>query len=431
MIKQTNHKQTKIGEIPDGWILANVEDFAELRKESYRPNGENESPYIGLEHINQDSLSLNGVGNSSEVISNKYRFYSGDILFGKLRPYFRKVYHPNFDGVCSTDIWVLKPKNQNNADFLFYFVANSDFVNMASSGSTGTKMPRANWDQIKNSQWVVPIPNEQQQIAFVLSTLDDKIELNRRMNKTLEEMGKALFKYWFVDFEFPDDNGKPYKSSGGEIVNSELGKIPKGWLVKSLSDIADFQNGFAFYTLGYSLSGMKVVDLLNIDTLGIFKESDRDKFVSEEIYMNPRFAQYILRKDDLVMAMTDMTQDMGILGKCGRIYHSDKFILNQRIGRFRARKGINVNFLQSYLNSPIINEHLKNVSLGTVQKYVNTYHIMELKFIIPPKNIMTLYSSLVDSVYTKIRDNNFEIRTLTQLRDSLLPRLMSGKLRVN
>jgi len=99
----------------EGWKTYKLKEVAELRKVQYQPNGE-DLPYIGLEHIEQQTLRLNGIGSSKNVISNKYKFISGDILYGKLRPYFRKVYMPKFSGVCSTDIYVI---NLTFASFVY------------------------------------------------------------------------------------------------------------------------------------------------------------------------------------------------------------------------------------------------------------------------------------------------------------------------
>jgi len=175
---------------------------------------------------------------------------------------------------------------------------------------------------------------------------------------------------------------------------------------------------------------LKVVDLLNIDEQGNFKESERDKFIAREIAGQDKFKKYLLKKDDLAMVMTDMTQSMGILGKCARIRESDKYILNQRICRFRA-KHVDTYFLQTYLNSETINSKLKEVSLGTVQKYFNTSHIKELDFIIPVEKVMEEYSFIIKPIYKKMESNLSEVYLLEQLKKSLLPRLMSGRLRVN
>ena len=185
------------------WKTYKLGEIAEIRKEQIVSNGI-EQPYIGLEHIEQQSLRLNGVGSSDNVVSNKFKFYNGDVLYGRLRPYFRKVYKPNFDGVCSTEIFVIKPKKDIDKGFLFYLVATEEFTNIANSGSSGTHMPRADWKQLEKSEWQLPNLSTQTAIAQILTSLDDKIELNLQMNQTLEAMAQALFKEWFVNFNFPD-----------------------------------------------------------------------------------------------------------------------------------------------------------------------------------------------------------------------------------
>ncbi len=207
----------------NGWGKYKLEDFAKLVKNQYKPNKVEELLYIGLEHIEQQSLRINGTGNSKNVISQKYKFSSGDILFGKLRPYFRKVFRPKFDGVCSTDIWVIKAKKDFDQGFLFYFLANQSFIDACNSGSSGTRMPRADWDHLSETEWDIPPYPTQRRIADILSALDDKIELNRQTNATLEAIAQTIFKEWFVDFNFPGGTG--------EMVESELGMIPKGWRV--------------------------------------------------------------------------------------------------------------------------------------------------------------------------------------------------------
>ncbi|NLB79881.1 MAG: restriction endonuclease subunit S, partial [Clostridiaceae bacterium] len=126
------------------WQTYKLGEIAELRKEHVAPKGKRQ-PYIGLEHIEPQNLRLKGIGDSQDVISNKYKFYNGDILYGKLRPYFKKVYQPKFEGVCSTDIYVIKNKETIDRTLLFYLVASEKFTNIANSGSSGTRMPRAVW----------------------------------------------------------------------------------------------------------------------------------------------------------------------------------------------------------------------------------------------------------------------------------------------
>lgn len=130
-------------------------DSAALIRNTVKPEDSNGARYIGLEHIEQGTLHLNGYGSANDVSSAKSQFKAGDILFGKLRPYFRKVVRAPFDGVCSTDIWVVRAKDGIDQGFLYYWMASQEFVNFSMQGSEGTKMPRAKWEHI--SRHKIPI----------------------------------------------------------------------------------------------------------------------------------------------------------------------------------------------------------------------------------------------------------------------------------
>ena len=166
--------------------------------------------------------------------------HEGDILFGKLRPYFKKVVVAPFDGICSTDIWVVRATEKCDQTYLFYWMASQEFIDIANQGSEGTKMPRAKWNHVARINKEIPDMTEQVRIGRTLLAFYDKIELNQCMNETLEAMARALFKAWFVDFEpvKAKMHGEPYPLPDevmalfpDELVESELGLIPKGWRV--------------------------------------------------------------------------------------------------------------------------------------------------------------------------------------------------------
>jgi type I restriction enzyme S subunit len=159
-------------------------DHTYLGKNKVDPEGiDPDIKYIGLEHIGEGTLSLNGFGYASDVNSSKAVFEKGDILFGKLRPYFRKVIIAPFDGICSTDIWVVKPKNGIDRNFLFYWMASQDFVDEVTRSSEGTRMPRAKWEIASK----IEIPDvdivNQKKIGEILHALDQKIHLNQQTTK--------------------------------------------------------------------------------------------------------------------------------------------------------------------------------------------------------------------------------------------------------
>ena len=236
------------------WSTVNFNDCAEIVQEKVLPSTKGDALYIGLEHIGEGTLSLSAEGIASDVTSTKTKFRTGDILFGKLRPYFRKVVQAPREGVCSTDIWVVRAQDGVDQRYLYYCMASKDFVDFANAGSEGTRMPRATWAHVSRYAVTIPPLDEQRSIAHILGTLDDKIELNRQINQTLEEMAHAIYKDWFVDFgptRAKLEGREPYLPSElwdlfpDRLVESELGEIPEGWEVKALDEIADFRNGLA------------------------------------------------------------------------------------------------------------------------------------------------------------------------------------------
>ncbi len=193
--------QTKINATKTKWETRNFGDCAVLIRDTVPPSQFGDEPYIGLEHIGEGTLQLIGIGTATDVSSTKARFRSGDILFGKLfgklDPDSRKVVRPRFSGICSTDIWVVRPAEGVDTGFLFYLMASQEFANIAMRGSEGTIMPRAKWDHVSRIKVMLPPLPEQREISRILGALDDKIELNRQQNETLEEMARTLFKSWY------------------------------------------------------------------------------------------------------------------------------------------------------------------------------------------------------------------------------------------
>ena len=165
-------------------MTAKLKDCVLLNRDNVDPGQIDPfTPYIGLEHINEGSLSLNGYGFAKDVDSNKSRFQTGDILFGKLRPYFRKVIIAPFDGVCSTDIWVIRTKKGVEQNFIFYWIASKEFVAFVNQATEGTRMPRAQWDIAKEA--MKPIVSNERDVGAILRNLDLKIENNYKIIRAI------------------------------------------------------------------------------------------------------------------------------------------------------------------------------------------------------------------------------------------------------
>ena len=250
------------------------------------------------------------------------------------------------------------------------------------------------------------------------------------MSNNLYNLSQKIFKRWFIDFEFPNNEGLGYKSANGQFkeVNGEI--IPVDWKIKRLDEVAECQNGNAFYKEGYDKTGMMVVDLGNVNINGSFIYTHADKYISQErLENNSKYNKYLLHKDDLVMVMTDRKATMDLLGKTGKIYEEKEYLLNQRMYRIRSK--INVNYLYTVLNSSKTLNELKSKALGSVQKYVNTGHINELKIIVGTDEIMERFSQIVNPIFERIENNILENDSIQELRDTLLPKLMNGEIDLN
>lgn len=276
---------------------------------------------------------------------------------------------------------------------------------------------------IKDLYIKIPPLQEQKAIAHILSTLDDKIEVNNQINKTLENMAQAIFKQWFVDFEFPNEDGEPYKSSGGEMVESELGMIPKGWGVEEIGNISDIQNGFAFKAPEYVDEGVKVLRTLNIGNDGYFNNTDI-VFLPQS-YKSEKYEKYYFEEFDVALVMVGAS-----IGKIGMILKNTAGGLqNQNMWRFR-RKEKRVSQIFIYYTVKQAQNISKNWSTGSARDFYRKDSFRKIKVILPEKRIMDLFEKITKPIFQNISNHVCENDELISMRDGLLPKLMSGEIRV-
>jgi type I restriction enzyme S subunit len=211
--EKIRYKQTELGSIPEDWKYIEFEKFVELSKSKFDPSKDKtELKCIELEHLSQETGKLLGYTNSVNQLSIKNRFKSGNILFGKLRPYLKKYLFANFDGVCSSEIWVLQSKEKLCINkYLFYLVQSHDFIQTVNTTS-GTKMPRADWNYISEYPFLLPPLSEQEKIAKILSCWDKAIEKKENLIETKTKLKKALMQQLlsgnirFKDFKYKWQN---------------------------------------------------------------------------------------------------------------------------------------------------------------------------------------------------------------------------------
>ena len=203
------------------------------------------------DYVTTDSLLPNKEGktfatNLPPVICSLTHYRQGDVLVANIRPYLKKVWHADKEGGCSSDVLVFRAKEGYRSSFLYAVLLQDRFFDYAMKGAKGSKMPRGDKEQIMRYELPTFSPQEQENIGNFIIGITNKLWLNRAINHNLEAMAKQLYDYWFVQFDFPDENGKPYKSNGGEMIYSDALKkyIPKGWThspLRVLVDLEDFK----------------------------------------------------------------------------------------------------------------------------------------------------------------------------------------------
>lgn len=348
----------------------------------------------------------------------KKSIQKGDILFSEIRPKNKRFAYIDFDAkdfVVSTKLMVLRKKSSLiNNKFLYKLLTSDRMLNYLqhiAEGRSGT-FPQITFSELKNIDVLLPSIQEQIAIAKTLDDLDEKIETNNKINKTLEEMAQAIFKQWFVDFEFPNEEGKPYKSSGGEMVESELGVIPKGWKLNEIYKIADVIYGAAFSSKKFNEDkiGLPLIRIRDLKTTA-------PTFYTDEEHKK---ATKVNAGDILVGMDAEFTPT---------IWRGEQGYLNQRVCMFKPNKS----YIHNYFIYESIKPYMKLMEfakVGTTVIHLGKSDIDNMKLIIPDNEILSEFNHLIEPLYDKLIEVSKENRGLINLRDTLLPKLMSGEIRV-
>ncbi|WP_042395731.1 restriction endonuclease subunit S [Clostridium saudiense] len=383
---------------------------------------------VAMEKLEPFTRKISGFEEAKFTSGTKFR--NGDTLLARITPCLENGKTAQVDildkdeiGFGSTEYIVLREKlGITDNDFIYYLSISPEFRNVAikaMNGSSGRQ--RVQKDVLENSEFLLPPLDEQKAIAKILSDLDEKIGVNNKINKKLEEMVQAIFKQWFVDFEFPNEDGKPYKSSGGEMVESELGMIPKGWKVVEIDDITMLnRRGFS---PKYSESGIKVINQRCVRNHNLVDEAIQyhdlsQKKVPDEVFLKS--------KDILINSM-----GVGTLGRVAqRSLISEKSIVHSCITILRANEDkINPYILGRYIIS--MESELEQLGTGTTgQTSLNNKVLGKQKMVVAPMSVQNKIADTLKTISINIDSKLIENIKLTNLRDTLLPKLMSGEIRV-
>ncbi|AMG49053.1 type I restriction enzyme, S subunit [Enterococcus sp. AZ135] len=371
-----------------------------------------ESNYVSTENILPNKAGI-CIADKLPQIKKVNAYKNGDILISNIRPYFKKIWFANKDGGHSADVLNFRAKEGVSNGFLYALLFQDSFFNQMVLSSKGTKMPRGDKNAIMNLEFEVPSYNKQEKIGDILFYFQHKIELNNQIISNLEELASTLFKQWFVDFEFPDENENPYKSSGGKMVDSELGKIPEGWEATSLSDIANYKNGLAMqkFRPDEDEESLPVLKIKELNQGFTDSNSDRCSIdISDEVKIENGDVVFSWSGTLLVKIWTG--------GDAGLNQHLFKVTSN------KFPKWYYYLWTKFYMNKFIGIAKDKATTMGHIKRQ----HLNEAKVLIPSIDMLEKFGKVLGPTIDMVTEKGIENLELSNLRDSLLPKLLSGEI---
>lgn len=402
--------------LPKNWRKVKLGEVVEINPQIAIERGE-EYPYLDMADVQPFSRitkwEKRRVFNGSGA-----RFENEDILFARITPCLEhgkitRVLNLGTPAFGSTEFFVLRGKaGISDSRFIYYLSLTHKVRKIAEQSMIGVsgrqRVERAAFENIE-----VKIPNitEQRRIASILSAFDDKIELNNKINHTLEQMAQAIFKEWFVDFRFPG-----YKKA--EFVESELGRIPKGWKRGKVESILNINSGFAFKSSSFVKEGRyKLVTIRNVQDGKFIDEcADRIKDTPEE---TPEFCY--LNSGDILLSLT---------GNVGRVcfVYGNNYILNQRVAKLEPLNPKDIAFVYFLFRQKLMQNTLISLAKGTAQPNLSPVETMKLDLALPSRELLDLFSSFANPIFKTLVENSIQNKNLARARDLLLPKLMSGKI---
>ena len=426
-----NHKEYKEspwGPIPSHWKVSAVNNET-IVVTDYVANGSFESLAKNVKYKSEEDFAVlirlvdynsQFKGDFVYIDKDAYEFlgksklYGDEIIISNVGANVGTVFkcpHLKYKMSLAPNAIMVKFKGDN--DFYYYWLQSRYGQHMLQSIVTGSAQPKFNKTNFRDMSIPVPPINEQIRIGIILKSLDDKIECNRRINDNLEQQAQALFKSWFVDFE-------PFKDN--EFVKSELGMIPKGWSIQKAQDIFEINIGKTpprkekeWFT--ESTDDIIWVSIADMGSCGVFI-SDSSEYLTIEA----------IRKYNILMVEKDSVL-LSFKLTIGRVAIADaKLTTNEAIARFILPDKSYREFLYLYLKRY---EYGGLGSTSSIATAVNSKTIKGMKLLMPDVDIIKEFSHKARPLFEQIRINQQESRRLAQLRDTLLPRLMSGELKVN
>lgn len=411
----------------DGWKETRLIDVIDINPRTPLRKG-TLAKKVSMQHVAEFTRKIQSYEIAEFTSGSKFK--NGDTLLARITPCLENgktayvdILEDNEIAFGSTEFIVLRAKEGiTDSKFVYYLAISPEFRNVAIKSMTGSSgRQRVQSDVLANTVICLPPLQEQKRIANLLSAIDDKIELNNEMNKTLEELAQMIFKRWFVDFEFPNENGEPYKSSGGKFVESKLGMIPEGWRVATIGDLGDVVGGGTpskkreDYFTQNGIPWITPKDLSNSKNRYVERGSVD---ITEEGLKNS--SAKLLPKGTVLFSSRAPIGYIAIA--------KNEVTTNQGFKSVIPHKDIGSEFVFQVLkyNKDLIESRAS----GTTFKEISGGELKKVPIVLPKMEVIQRYNEAVRSLGELICNNEEEINALISMRDSLLPKLMSGEIRV-
>jgi type I restriction enzyme S subunit len=388
-------------------------------------------PVIRAKNIGENKINFEDIVYVDETTFRNIRTdckpLYGDVLYTNIGSHFgcAAVVKTNVPFVIAWNVLRIQPrKDRIVSDFLCYLLnSKANKLRITSLNSSST-MSFVNGEELGKIEFVVPALLEiQKSIVDILCSFDGKIELNLQMNKTLEKIAQTLFVHWFVDFEFPNEEGKPYKSSGGEMDYNENRKkeIPKSWKVGCIEDVADVIGGgtpstkVASYFASNGIPWLTPKDLSGYE--GKFIERGATDLTEEGLKNSSA---------KLMPKGTILFTSRAPIGYAAIALND--IATNQGFKSLVPKDNMKSEYLYQFIKK--ITPYVQNISSGSTFGEVTGSTMKQIKILIPEYTVLEKFENFMNPINSRIINNTLSIRTLTKIRGLLLPKLMSGRIRI-
>lgn len=405
-------------------------------------------PLVTTRHLKDGMILLDETYNISdkdfEAINKRSKVDQWDILISMIGTVGELHLVKEIPNYAIKNIGLFKVGDELKAKWLYFYLKSTlgqNHIKLMLQGSTQQYISLTSL-----RKFPVPIienENEKKSIINFLSDLESKIKLNYDMIKTLEEIAKNIFKSWFVDFDPIKSQIKGDRAGlTKEMIdlfpksfeNSELGEIPKNWHVCTFKDLIDFKNGYAFKSKELSsqkITSYCVFKMGHIKVGGGFNQNYKTDFYTSKII--PKIREYELKTGDVLMCMTDLKNNVRLLGHTGLFYEQEKkYLVNQRVGLIRYKEEIsNYPYIYCLTNEKNFLRKIRKTANSGVQVNLSTNEIKNLKIVCPSSEVMKLFGKISKPLFEKIFQLNREIKIITRLSESLITKLILGELTMN